>query len=143
MADIYWEPYIPSKPRSAHLSTPKISISQKSGRITLNSAISQLLPDIYSYKFAELSCGLVDGKLQKIRLQFTNEKNFKTIPLSRKKTKGVYSGGAVLHAKALVSSIYATYPTLKSTSHFLIDEQSVSSHITPSLSFDLVTSLID
>lgn len=143
MTEINWEPYIPSKPHNTHQNTPKISISQKSGRITLNSAISQLLPDIYSYKFAEISCGSVDGKLQKIRLQFTNEKNFKTIPLSRKKTKDTYSGGAVLHAKALVNSIYTVYPNLKSTSHFLVNEQAVSNRITPSLSFDLVTSLID
>ena len=143
MADIDWEPFIPPKPHNTHQSTPKISISKKSGRITLNSAISQLLPDVYSYKFAEIYCGSVNGKLQKIRLQFTNEKNFKAFPLSRKKTNGVYSGGAVLHSKALVNSIYDTYPNLNSPSHFLIDKQAISNSITPSLSFDLVTSLTD
>ena len=73
MADINWEPYISTRAHKASQSLPQITIAKDNGRIALNSAACELVPDIYSYKFAEIYCGSIDGKLKKIRLQFTKK----------------------------------------------------------------------
>lgn len=65
MADINWEPYISTRAHKASQSLPQITIAKDNGRIALNSAACELVPDIYSYKFAEIYCGSIDGKLKK------------------------------------------------------------------------------
>ena len=56
MADIIWEPYISTRAHKASQSLPQITIAKDNGRIALNSAACELVPDIYSYKFAEIYC---------------------------------------------------------------------------------------
>ena len=51
MADINWEPYISTRAHKASQSLPQITIAKDNGRIALNSAACELVPDIYSYKF--------------------------------------------------------------------------------------------
>lgn len=87
MADINWEPYISTRAHKASQSLPQITIAKDNGRIALNSAACELVPDIYSYKFAEIYCGSIDGKLKKIRLQFTNEKTLKAFLFPGKNIK--------------------------------------------------------
>ena len=141
MADINWEPYISTRAHKASQSLPQITIAKDSGRIALNSSACELVPDIYSYKFAEIYCGSIEGKLKKIRLQFTNEKTFKSIPLSRKKYKGNYTNGAVVHSKSLINDIFNTYPNLTRTCHFGVESQIINENVC--LSFDFTDSLID
>lgn len=141
MADINWEPYISTRAHKASQSLPQITIAKDNGRIALNSAACKLVPDIYSYKFAEIYCGSIDGILKKIRFQFTNKKSFKSIPLSRKKYKGNYTNGAVLHSKSLINDIFNTYPNLPRTCHFGVESQTINDNIC--LSFDFTDSLID
>ena len=141
MADINWEPYISTRAHKASQSLPQITIAKDNGRIALNSAACELVPDIYSYKFAEIYCGSIDGKLKKIRLQFTTEKTFKSIPLSRKKYKGNYTNGAVVHSKSLINDIFNAYPNLTRTCHFGVESQIINDNVC--LSFDFTDSLID
>lgn len=65
MADINWEPYISTRAHKASLSLPQITIAKDNERIALNSATCELVPDIYSYKFAEIYCGSIEGELKK------------------------------------------------------------------------------
>ena len=65
MADINWEPYISTRAHKASQSLPQITIAKDNGRIALNSAACELVPDIYSYKFAEIYCGSIDGNSKK------------------------------------------------------------------------------
>lgn len=141
MADINWEPYISTRAHKSSQALPQITITKDSGRIALNSAACEVVPNIYSYKFAEIYCGSIDGKLQKIRLQFTKEKTFKSIPLSRKKYKGSYTNGAVIHSKSLINDIFNTYPQLARTCHFCVESQIINDNVC--LSFDFTDSLID
>lgn len=141
MADINWEPYISIRAHRTSQTFPQITIAKDSGRIALNSAACELIPDIYSYRFAEIYCGSIDGKLKKIRLQFTNEKTFKSIPVSRKKYKGNYTNGAVIHSKALTNDIFNAYPNLTRTCYFGVESQTINDNVC--LSFDFTDSLIN
>ena len=141
MADINWEPYISTRAHKTSQTLPQITITKDSGRIALNSAACELVPDIYSYKFTEIYCGSIGGKLKKIRLQFTNEKTFKSIPLSRKKYKGNYTNGAVIHSKSLINDIFNTYPNLTHTCHFCVESQTINNNVC--LSFDFIDSLVN
>ena len=138
MADINWEPYISTRARNATQTIPQVTITNNSGRISLNSAACELVPNIYSYNFAEIYCGSIDGKLKKIRLQFTNDKTFKSIPLSRKKYKGSFTNGAVVHSKSLINDIFNTYPNLTHTCHFHVEPQIINGNTC--LAFDLIDS---
>ena len=140
MSDINWEPYISTRAHRGTQSLPQITISKDNGRFSLNSSACELIPNIYSYKFAEIYCGSIDGKLKKIRINFTNEKTFKSIPLSRKKYKGNYINGAVIHTKSLANYIFNNYPKLARTCHFSIETQTVNDNIY--LTFDFIDSLI-
>lgn len=141
MADINWEPYISTRAHKASPFLPQVTIAKDNGRISLNSAACELVPHIYTYKFAEIYCGSIDGKLKKIRLQFTNEKTFKSIPLTRKKYKGSYASGATIHSKSLINDIFNTYPNLTRTCHFNVESQLINDNVC--LSFDFTNSLID
>lgn len=99
MADINWEPFISTRAHKASQALPQITISKDNGRISLNATACELIPGFYSLKYAEVYCGSIEGKLKKIRLQFTNDKTFKSIPISRKKYKGTFTNGAVIHSK--------------------------------------------
>lgn len=141
MADINWEPFISTRAHKASQALPQITITKDSGRIAINATACDLIPNIYTYSFAEIYCGSIEGKLKKIRFQFTNQKTFKSIPVTRKKYKGTYTNGAVIHSKSLINSVYNTYPQLPRTCHFCVEVQ--TSGNTPYLSFDLTDSLAD
>ena len=72
MADINWEPFISTRAHKASQALPQITISKDNGRISLNATACELIPGFYSLKYAEVYCGSIEGKLKKIRLQFTN-----------------------------------------------------------------------
>ena len=131
MADINWEPFISTRAHKASQALPQITISKDNGRISLNATACELIPGFYSLKYAEVYCGSIEGKLKKIRLQFTNDKTFKSIPISRKKYKGTFTNGAVIHSKSLVNDIF---------SHFSVEPLTINDNI--GLSFDFVESLI-
>lgn len=140
MADITinWEPYISTRSRKTTPNIPQVTITSSSGRISLNSAACELVPNIYLYNFVEIYCGSINERLKKIRIQFTNDKTFKSLPLSRKKYKGAFTNGAVVYSKSLVKNIFNTYPDLSSTCHFQVEFQ--VSNGNPCLSFDLIDS---
>lgn len=140
MADINREPFISTRAHKASQALPQITISKDNGRISLNATACELIPGFYSLKYAEVYCGSIEGKLKKIRLQFTNDKTFKSIPISRKKYKGTFTNGAVIHSKSLVNDIFSTYPDLERTSHFSVEPLTINDNI--GLSFDFVESLI-
>lgn len=141
MTDINWEPYISTHSRKTSQTLPQVTITKDNGRIALNSAACELISDIYTYKYAEIYCGSIDGKLKKIRLYFTNERTFKSIPFSRKKHKGSYTNGAVIHSKSLTTNIFNTYPNLTHTCHFSVESQVINDNTC--LSFDFTDSLIN
>ena len=140
MADITinWEPYISTRAHKSTPTIPQVTLTLNSGRISLNSAACELVPNIYSYSFAEIYCGSINEQLKKIRLQFATEKSFKSIPLSRKKYKGAFTNGAVIHSKSLIKDIFNTYPNLPQTCHFQVESQIINGNIC--LSFDLIDS---
>lgn len=141
MADINWDPFINTNVRRSASKKPLITINYDTGRISLNSASCELIPDCYSYQYVEVYCGTIDGTLKKIRIHFTHNKSIKSIPLSRKKYKDNYTGGSVFHSKALVKDIYQSAPQLPKTSHFLADIQVQSGN--RCLLFDIKESLTD
>lgn len=67
-------------------------------------------------------------------------KHLRCIPISRKKYKGTFTNGAVIHSKSLVNDIFSTYPDLERTSHFSVEPLTINDNI--GLSFDFVESLI-
>lgn len=77
MADINWEPFISTRAHKASQALPQITISKDNGRISLNATACELIPGFYSLKYAEVYCGSIEGKLKKIRLQFTMIKHLR------------------------------------------------------------------
>ena len=139
--NINWEPFISTRSRRTSHTLPQITIAKDTGRIAINSASCELIPNIYTYNYAEIYCGSINEKLKKIRIQFTNEKTFKSVPLTRKKYKGSYTAGVMIHSKSLVKNIYTVYPSFPRTCHFSVEAQNTNGH--PSLCFDFQDSLID
>ena len=69
------------------------------------------------------------------------KKLLKAFLFTRKKYKGNYTNGAVVHSKSLINDIFNAYPNLTRTCHFGVESQIINDNVC--LSFDFTDSLID
>lgn len=85
--NINWEPFISTRSRRTSHTLPQITIAKDTGRIAINSASCELIPNIYTYKYAEIYCGSINEKLKKSVYNLLTKKHSKVFLLHGKSTK--------------------------------------------------------
>lgn len=119
MEDIMWEAYIPEQGRRSIQSLPQITLIRDLGRIMINPTAYSLISNVSNNQYAEFYLGFDNEKIRKMRLCFSNEKNYKSVPISRSH----YTSDIVLQSKTLVDEIFSAYPSWENTCTFLAGSQ--------------------
>lgn len=112
MQEIQWSTYVPQQKQRKALA---ISISKKSGKITLGKEVLCQIPDVELYKYCEILSGTRNDKLEQVRLILKQTMDDNSFVLSKTKNRNGKLQTLYIYALDLASQIFDELNTEKAT----------------------------
>lgn len=112
MQEIQWSTYVPQQKQRKALA---ISISKKSGKITLGKEVLGQIPDVELYKYCEILSGTRNDKLEQVRLILKQTMDDNSFVLSKTKNRNGKLQTLYIYALDLASQIFDELNTEKAT----------------------------
>lgn len=112
MQEIQWSTYVPQQKQRKALA---ISISKKSGKITLGKEVLGQIPDVELYKYCKILSGTRNDKLEQVRLILKQTMDDNSFVLSKTKNRNGKLQTLYIYALDLASQIFDELNTEKAT----------------------------
>ncbi len=112
MQEIQWSTYVPQQKQRKALA---ISISKKSGKITLGKEVLGQIPEVELYKYCEILSGTRNDKLEQVRLILKQTMDDNSFVLSKTKNRNGKLQTLYIYALDLASQIFDELNTEKAT----------------------------
>lgn len=141
MSEIVWHPFYAEKTNRKRVLEPQISFSISGGRIFINEAACKLIDDFYSYRYAEIYMGSVDGEFKKVAVTPTNNSIVNQAKLHRRKYKKMLTEGVTLYSKSIVKQIFEELNVSSGILHYRVERTVINKNA--SLILDLYKSRAD